>query len=138
MTDDEYLDLPATVPAPGFAPVVINWRTLAEDESNAVWVELNDWVEWARHRYQLAALKPCWWRHADVVEQLSALQTAWKVCFDPEDSGMGPVTFLDHLDRVNPRLKTALQGCTREHSTVEAVKRWTPQTDAPWAARGKG
>ena len=56
-----------------------NWRTLRGHAAEAQWRELADWVGWLRGRYPLAQQVPvCWWRHPELVEELTALWLAWK------------------------------------------------------------
>ena len=56
-----------------------NWRTLRGHAAEAQWRDLADWVGWLRGRYPLARQIPaCWWRHPELVEELTALWLAWK------------------------------------------------------------
>ena len=49
-------------------------RTMAADVAG-----LADWVGWLRGRYPLAHRIPlCWWRHPELVEELTALWLAWR------------------------------------------------------------
>ena len=55
------------------------WRTLRGHPVAAQWRDLADWVGWLRGRYPLARQIPlCWWRHPELVEELTALWLAWK------------------------------------------------------------
>lgn len=55
------------------------WRNLASHTAERQWLELADWVGWLRSRYPLARRVPlCWWRHPELVEELTALWLAWK------------------------------------------------------------
>jgi hypothetical protein len=55
------------------------WRNLTGSAAEKQWVELADWVAWLRGRYPLARRVPlCWWRHPELVEELTALWLAWK------------------------------------------------------------
>ncbi|HEX7373813.1 MAG TPA: hypothetical protein VF277_02495 [Steroidobacteraceae bacterium] len=112
---------------------VVNWRELDPADAGPIWEELDEWVRWARYRYDLRMLQPCWFKHPIVVEQLSALHTAWTVLFDQEDSGLGPVTFLERVHGAHEVLRPAMQGCTlREHRYV-ALQDWPAAcTSSEW------
>lgn len=86
-------------PLPGEEVHAVNWRTLTDEDAPAVWVELADWVDWFLQRYQISHKKvpPCWYRHGDLVEELSALHTAWKVSYSPLDGGYGPIGWHERL-----------------------------------------
>ena len=50
-----------------------------ERSCERTWTALADWVGWLRGRYPLANQVPlCWWRHPELVEELSALWLAWR------------------------------------------------------------
>ena len=54
------------------------WRDMDADRARTLWAELADWVGWLRGRYPLAGTLPgCWWRHPELVEELTALYRAW-------------------------------------------------------------
>jgi hypothetical protein len=55
------------------------WRSLTGAAAARQWHELAEWVGWVRGRYPLARqIPPCWWRHPELVEELTALWLAWK------------------------------------------------------------
>jgi hypothetical protein len=58
-------------------PIV--WDRLTPHEATRIWGELASWVGWLRDRYPLAHQIPlCWWRHSELVEEISALWMAWR------------------------------------------------------------
>ena len=58
-------------------PIV--WARLNGAELEHTWTALAGWVGWLRGRYPLANQVPlCWWRHPELVEELSALWLAWR------------------------------------------------------------
>ena len=58
-------------------PIV--WSRLTGADLEHTWTALADWVGWLRGRYPLANQVPlCWWRHPELVEELSALWLAWR------------------------------------------------------------
>jgi hypothetical protein len=65
------------------------------------------WVDWLVTRYQLGhVIPPCWWAHGPMVEELSALETAWRGAYGynsvAPDSG---VIWHEHLARCLVRLQ---------------------------------
>ena len=72
-------------------------RTLPTEGEPVDLAVLAEWVESFMVRYAAAGdwLKPCWWRHGFVVEELAALRVAWLAVYDaqaspsirPRDSG---------------------------------------------------
>ena len=58
------------------------WHTLSTDDAEKLWEALADWVGWLRGRYPLARQVPlCWWRHPELVEELTALWLAWREAY---------------------------------------------------------
>lgn len=63
-------------PALGERPV--NWAALDAQHAAEQWATLTDWTAWLRDRYQLhEAVPACWYAHGPLVEELSALRSAW-------------------------------------------------------------
>ena len=52
---------------------VVDWRHLTDSAAPAEWAALRDWVEWFVVRYRIAeSVVPfCWYRHGQLVEELS-------------------------------------------------------------------
>ncbi len=114
---------------------VVNWRELDPADAGPIWEELDEWVRWARYRYDLRMLQPCWFKHPIVVEQLSALHTAWTVLFSDEDSGMGPITFLEKVHEAEQVLRPAIQGCSMRECHFVALREWPDAADdGAWTA----
>jgi hypothetical protein len=77
---EELLDGDAGPPGGSQGPVV--WHQLSEYESQRIWRSLAEWVGWLRSRYPLAHQVPlCWWRHPELVEELTALWLAWREAY---------------------------------------------------------
>lgn len=121
--------------SPGMLGIrVINWRTLEDEDAPQVWTDLHSWVVWFTHRYNIASRKipPCWFKHGALVEELSALHTAWLVSYDGLDAGYGPIGWHERLAVAIPRLATWYNGeCHNGHTEI-------PQTSddavpAAWA-----
>jgi hypothetical protein len=123
--DDDYLapgpyddDADREEPLPGEVAAV-NWRTLTDDDAPAVWAALGEWVDWFVTRYQLSTrrIPACWYRHGDLVEELSALHTAWEASYSPLDGGYGPIGWHERLTVSLQRLAAAYPAeCTDGHS----------------------
>ena len=73
----------------GEVPRPINWRTLPPEDLEHELLELNAWVDWRRHVYELPAqiIPPMWHRHSELLWELSALRQHWLFCFDPQAKG---------------------------------------------------
>jgi len=135
-------DDPSSRRSPGMLGVaVVNWRTLPDSEAPQVWTDLGAWVSWFIHRYNLPARKipPCWFKHGALVEELSALHTAWLVSYDSLDAGFGPIGWHERLAVAIPRLATWYNGeCHNGHTelpnSAEAVapgwRDWITQSHA--------
>ncbi|MGO4594848.1 hypothetical protein AB4Z18_13620 [Leifsonia sp. 2TAF2] len=108
--------------SPGMLGIrVINWRSLEDEHAPQVWTDLRDWVVWFTHRYNIATRKipPCWFKHGALVEELSALYTAWLVSYDSLDAGYGPVGWHERLAVAIPRLATWYNGeCHNSHTEL--------------------
>lgn len=101
----------------GYRPV--NWREMAATEKALALEELTIWLEWVRARYLIDddALPPCWASHGALIEEYSALHTAWLVCFDERDNGMGPLQWHERFAQAAERLRKAKGFCTsQEHA----------------------
>jgi hypothetical protein len=87
----------------GGASRAVAWQLLDADAAEAVWRRLARWVGWLRGRYPLARQVPaCWWRHPELVEELTALWLAWRQAYV---AGSAPVTAcMDWHDRWLPGL----------------------------------
>jgi len=108
--------------SPGMLGIrVISWRTLEDEDAPQVWTDLREWVIWFTHRYNLAPRKipPCWFQHGALVEELSALHTAWLVSYDSLDAGYGPIGWHERLAVAIPRLATWYNGeCHNGHTEL--------------------
>lgn len=58
------------------------WKCLDPYETVALMSELREWVDWFTGRYELrGTIKPCWFRHGPVIEELTGLYVAWRAVF---------------------------------------------------------
>ena len=71
--------------AEGKAPFV--WTDLDPRAATRAWRQLARWVAWLRGRYPLARQVPlCWWRHPELVEELTALWFAWREAYTEKNA----------------------------------------------------
>ena len=74
---EDLLDGDQGAPGGHRGPVV--WDALTPHDQARTWRALAAWVGWLRRRYPLAHRVPlCWWRHPELVEELTALWLAWR------------------------------------------------------------
>lgn len=102
---------------------ITRWRDLPAEERPAKWDELREFVVWIAERYaiQKNEIPPCWFRHGDLVEELSALRSAWDASFMEEDSGLGPIGWHERFALARLRVKGMADGCTRGHVSPRGV-----------------
>jgi hypothetical protein len=85
----EVVDLRSGRPASASAAsqVLATRRTIPTDGEPVDLVILAEWVTSLQVRYASEAdwLKPCWWRHGFVVEELTALREAWLAVYDASE-----------------------------------------------------
>ena len=79
------------------APRAWNWREIGPRAEEELWSQLSDWVAWIRCRYPLAKrIPPCWAKHPEVVEELTALWLAWQQAYEePRASLSAPAEWHD-------------------------------------------
>lgn len=67
------------LPEPLFQKLPVCWATMGDLQTEDALDELADWVVWAIERYSLdhRIVPPCWDNHGALIEELSALRTAW-------------------------------------------------------------
>lgn len=100
--DDLYERIMANTALPE-PPHPINWHLLTADDAEAEWLALNQWVDQLRRTYGLPAsvIPPFWYRHPELVWELSALHLHWIASYDPEQDASGPIAW--HTDFVLAR-----------------------------------
>ncbi len=85
------------------APTPFRWDELSATELSSTLRELGAWVTWLTARFRLDALPPCWFRHSDLVEELTGLWLAWLGAYEREARADEPVRWLDWLHRARSR-----------------------------------
>ncbi|MFE2727108.1 hypothetical protein [Kitasatospora sp. NPDC059327] len=96
------------------APVL--WQSMGEEQRAALWPEFVAWVIWLADAYELTTEqlpRQCWWQHASVVEELTALWTSHSSAYaSEEDVGASPYLWQDALARAIERIsRNWLGGC---------------------------
>lgn len=111
---------PAQITIPGmgidpFAGYAIAWPALDESETADALAELQDWLAWLTHRYGLdhRHVPACWALHGELIEELSALHTAWQRAYAPDATGEAPLRWHESFDGARSRLVdwVARTGC---------------------------
>ncbi|MFG2306710.1 hypothetical protein [Actinacidiphila glaucinigra] len=106
-----------------------NWATMTATEQAEAWAILLTWRrEVLKVRFPHAynkMLAPCWYRHPDVVEELSALYVSWSYAYvDKERSAFRAADFLDRrLPFTTQRVVELLAAC----SSYEGATHQEPQ-----------
>lgn len=124
---EEISDIDFEIPAAS----AVDWRALKDADARIEWNMLRRWVEWFTTRYDIpdAVLPACWYKHAILVEELSALHAAHIVAFDHSDPGSGPIEWHELLSETLPRLRNAYHGgCTDGHRRY-FMRSWTNAVD---------
>ena len=106
--------------AAGSRPV--RWRDLGPEDAAPEWAALRDWVQWVTTRFDIpiTLIPNCWWQHPALVEELSALHVAWRTAYDPQDSGLGPLMWLERWHAARTRLRAAYSGsCSNGHKDTK-------------------
>ena len=102
---------------------------------------LAEWVESLVVRYAASGdwLRPCWWRHGFVVEELAALRVAWLAVYDTSESvdPTAGVRWHEEAERCRERIRQTIgagPGCSAvSHKPDEPVtqdSRWVEELAA--------
>jgi hypothetical protein len=89
-----------------FPPLPICWRALSPHEYEEQLEALDDWTAWLASRYALdhRTIPPCWPEHGALLEELSALRTAWLTAFAVTSAGDAPLAWHTHFAAGRQRL----------------------------------
>lgn len=93
--------------ADGLGATPVAWCSLDRAQAREEWSALAGWVDWLADRYGLSEQVPaCWYRHASILEELSALRAAWLGAYEaPNARASDGVTWHDMLSRVLDRVR---------------------------------
>ncbi|WUI00397.1 hypothetical protein OHR68_00780 [Spirillospora sp. NBC_00431] len=107
----------------------INWMRLAGDERRQVWMDLARFVEDLVLRYKMQLeLMPCWWKHNDVVEELTALWQIHRATFRPGSAPNANLQWLNTLYGSRKRMTAVFMSC-REGHIDSALDGWLSGAD---------
>lgn len=94
----------------------VRWDTLTPDATQRELGQLGAWVVRLVERYQIDArtIPPCWSNHGALVEELSALHTAWLSSYALTAPGNAPLAWHGSFATCRSRMSdyTARSGCT--------------------------
>ena len=131
MTHDP-VSLATVPPAPEFAqesfpPLPLCWRALNAQEHADQLGALGRWIGWLSDCYSLdhRIIPPCWGQHGALLEELSALWTAWRTAYASTSAGNAPLDWHVHFAASRQRLTdwVAKTGCRNgEHRQERAVR----------------
>lgn len=117
----------------------INWFLLTANEAYAQWHALDQWVKrLLRDSYGLppTVVPPFWYRHDELVWELSALHQHWLNSYDPEGSPSGPSgwhrDFTDARNRLREWVATSGTRLDRDRPTRRTT--WPGEAPAQSAA----
>jgi Domain of unknown function (DUF4913) len=106
----------------------IDWDRISGYERQQAWEKLAAFVEAMVHRHVLASVvMPCWWRHPDAVQNLTALWHIHEETYGDEGKPEAAMSYLDNLYKVLDRLRHIFMSCREEH-IAPVTPKW--QTDA--------
>jgi hypothetical protein len=128
------------------SPIAAKWapatrRTLPTGGEPVDLVVLAEWVQSLQIQYAAAGdwLRPCWWRHGFVLEELAALRVAWLAVYDasePIDATAG-VKWHEEAEKCRERIRKTISigsGCSAvSHKPDDPVTddpRWTEELAA--------
>ncbi|GAA1614978.1 MULTISPECIES: hypothetical protein [Leucobacter] len=135
LEDEDMYDLvmaSTTLPEP---PRPINWNLLSSGDAEAEWLALNQWVDQIRRTYGLPAsvIPPFWYRHPELVWELSALHLHWIASYDPEQDASGPIAWHTDFALARERLREWVATCgtrlDRDRPTRQTT--WPGETPQP-------
>ncbi|MCB1299165.1 MAG: hypothetical protein KDB08_09330 [Microthrixaceae bacterium] len=116
-------------------PRPINWHLLTSGDAEAEWLALNQWVDQIRRDYGLPAsvIPPFWYRHPELVWELSALHLHWIASYDPEQDASGPIAWHTDFALARERLREWVSTCgtriDRDRPTRQTI--WPGEVPQP-------
>lgn len=113
--------------------VPICWPMLDDASADIELAALDRWVRWLTTRYTLAprTIPPCWSDHDALIEELSALRTAWLAAFAPTARGVAPIDWHVQFWAARNRLEQTMRyaGCTKDDHYDDQPAAWLSARD---------
>lgn len=136
MTDSPNTDIETDIPE------TVNWRALTYERAKAEWVQLGQWVHWLVTRYGLTSstVPKCWPAHGALVEELSALRTAWLASYESEArSPIAGVEWHQQFEQTRSRMTQWSKACAGscdggQHHTEQSTEVADPKAFAGFVA----
>lgn len=119
-------------PLPSIPIALPVWTRMDPAEARESWAVLRGWlaeIVFTRYDDLAEAIQPCWYRHAEAVEQLSWLCAAWRQAYLSAEASVSLAAewHIRWAPSVRDRLKTVFKPCLRGHSTNPHDYRSTEQ-----------
>lgn len=97
------------------APLTVCLPALTDEEYDLCLADLTTWLDWLIPTYLIdhRTIPPCWPKHLGLVEELSALKTAWHTAYAVLAPGSAPMDWHTRLDACRQRLTdlSSRSGC---------------------------
>jgi hypothetical protein len=140
--DVDTLKSPQSGAATSKRRVAVKGRTLPTEGESVDLAVLAEWVESLEVRYAADGdwLRPCWWRHGFVIEELAALREAWLAVYNASEAveSRAALTWHEQAERCRERIRRTISvgGCTSvSHRPDESVTDWVFWSDEMAAFR---
>lgn len=103
MTRPHYLE---QLPADLFPTLTVCWATMSPAQTEDALEELHDWVAMITERYALdrRVIPECWDSHGALIEELSALRTAWTASYCVIARPEAPLEWHQNFEATRQRL----------------------------------
>lgn len=105
--------------------VPICWPFLRDEHETAALADLSIWMEWLIDRFELdhRVIPTCWQQHGPIIEELSALFTAWQSAY--LDDASEPLRWMAAFAATRERLTdwTLRTGCRAQHHRSQGTVR---------------
>jgi hypothetical protein len=105
-----------------FPSLPVCWAALTDAETEEEHEALADWIAWLNDRYTLdhRTIPPCWHQHGALIEELSALRTAWLAAYAITGRPEAPLDWHAHFASARQRLAdwVARTGCRADSHRI--------------------
>lgn len=102
----------------------INWLELSYEERLELWEELTNFLETLIFRYNMQLeILPCWWKHNDAVEWVTALWTKYKAHFREGSPRSAAWEWQNQLDHARERIGAKFLSCREGHIDT-TISKW--------------